>query len=107
MLAAHFDALIAFCLQDTADTLISMVDNAETAIDITVMYWNLVAEPEDDNFTQDQLDEMGAQKGMQLYQAFKNAASRGVQLRFLQVRTRARIHPFSQDYRDIVRKLWL
>lgn len=79
------------CSQDTADTLISMVDNAEKTVDITVMYWNLVATPEDDNFTQAQLDAMGAQKGVQLYEAFKNAASRGVQLRFLQVRTRARI----------------
>jgi hypothetical protein len=71
-------------MQYTADALISLVNNAEKNIDISVMYWNLIASDGEDGFSQAELDAMGAQKGAELYQAFDDAAARGIKFRFLQ-----------------------
>ena len=64
-----------------------LVSQAQQSIDLTVMYWSLLADPhgsEEMGLTSAQLDEMGAYYGRRLYQALIAAAERGVRIRILQ-----------------------
>ena len=60
---------------------------AKSSIDLTAMYWALLADPGSDDekgFTPEQLDTMGAGTGRALYEALRAAAQRGVRIRILQ-----------------------
>jgi len=71
----------------TEDVLVRLTSNAKSSIDLTAMYWALLADPGSDDekgFTPEQLDEMGAGAGRALYEALRAAAQRGVHIRILQ-----------------------
>src|SRR6266536_966279 len=71
----------------TEDVLVQLTSRAKSSIDLTAMYWALLADPGSDDekgFTPEQLDEMGAGAGRALYEALRAAAQRGVHIRILQ-----------------------
>lgn len=66
---------------------VELVDAAESTIDLTAMYWNLlsdVASEDEEGFTRERLEELGADHGMQLHGALTAAAERGVTIRIVQ-----------------------
>ena len=70
---------------DTASAQIALLEASTQTVDVTVMYWNLLAAgsgPIDPA----KLREFGAERGAQLYAAFEAAAARGVAIRILQCR---------------------
>lgn len=71
----------------TEDVLVALTSRATSSIDLTAMYWALLADSgsEDEaGFTAEQLDKMGAGTGRALYEALRAAARRGVLIRVLQ-----------------------
>jgi phospholipase D3/4 len=72
----------------TGEVLTRLTRGAQKTIDITAMYWNLKPNParEDERgFTVAQLeDEFGARVGHALYEALRDAASRGVAIRIVE-----------------------
>jgi phospholipase D3/4 len=71
----------------TEDVLVRLTSNAKSSIDLTAMYWALVADPGSDDekgFTPEQLDAMGAGAGRALYEGLRAAVQRGVRIRILQ-----------------------
>jgi phospholipase D3/4 len=74
-------------VQYTEDVLVRLTDAATSSIDLTAMYWALLADPgsEDERgFDADKLDHMGANHGRALYEALRGAARRGVNIRILE-----------------------
>ena len=74
-------------VQYTETVLAQLTKAARTSIDITAMYWALLPDPNSDDekgFSKEQFTEMGADAGYKLYQALREAASRGVFIRILQ-----------------------
>ena len=85
----NFSLALAPGALNTFEVLTSMVDQAEDTLDISVMYWNLIASEDDDY--DDALEgaaacaEFGCERGQALYDAMKNAVcERSVAIRFLQ-----------------------
>jgi phosphatidylserine/phosphatidylglycerophosphate/cardiolipin synthase-like enzyme len=71
----------------TEDVLVQLTSSAKSSIDLTAMYWALLADPGSEDgkgFTPEQLDAMGAGAGRALYEALRAAAERGVRIRILQ-----------------------
>ncbi|HVI13431.1 MAG TPA: phospholipase D-like domain-containing protein, partial [Pseudolabrys sp.] len=71
----------------TEDVLVQLTSRAKSSIDLTAMYWALLANPSSDDekgFTPEELDAMGAGAGRVLYEALRAAAQRGVRIRILQ-----------------------
>jgi phospholipase D3/4 len=71
----------------TEDVLVQLTSRAKSSIDLTAMYWALLANPSSDDekgFTPEELDAMGAGAGRVLYEALRAAAQRGVYIRILQ-----------------------
>ncbi|HTR85269.1 MAG TPA: phospholipase D-like domain-containing protein [Reyranella sp.] len=71
----------------TEDVLVRLTASATASIDLTAMYWALLAVPDtgdEQGFTAAQLDAMGAGMGHALYQALSDAARRGVRIRILE-----------------------
>lgn len=70
----------------TWQTLTKMVNQTNQTLDVTVMYWDLLAWNSTDSkyFTPAQLEKFGADWGQQLFNSFEAAAQRGVEIRFLQ-----------------------
>lgn len=68
----------------TFESQIMLVDSAKQSIDISVMYWDLLGTKGTDNFTSDDLNALGFNRGRLVYDSFERAAQRGVKLRFLQ-----------------------
>jgi phospholipase D3/4 len=71
----------------TEDVLVQLTSKVKSSIDLTAMYWALLADPGGDDekgFTPEQLDAMGAGSGRALYQALRSAAQRGVRIRIVQ-----------------------
>jgi phospholipase D3/4 len=71
----------------TEDVLVQLTSRAKSSIDLTAMYWALLADPSSDDekgFTPEELDAMGAGAGRALYEALRAAAQRGVRVRILQ-----------------------
>jgi phospholipase D3/4 len=71
----------------TEDVLVQLTSKAKSSIDLTAMYWALLADPGSDDekgFTPEELDAMGAGAGRALYEALRAAAERGVRIRILQ-----------------------
>jgi len=71
----------------TEDVLVQLTSRAKSSIDLTAMYWALLADPGSDDekgFTPEELDAMGAGAGRALYEALRAAAQRGVRIRILQ-----------------------
>jgi phospholipase D3/4 len=71
----------------TEDVLVKLTSCADSTIDLTAMYWALLADPgseDEKGFTPEQLDAMGAGAGRALYEALCAAAQRGVHIRILQ-----------------------
>jgi phospholipase D3/4 len=66
----------------TAEAQIELLNNTQRTLDFTSMYMNLLAEPSA-GFTEERLDELGAQSGRNLYNAMRNACERGVRIRLL------------------------
>src|SRR5260221_14765595 len=67
----------------TEDVLVQLTSKAKSSIDLTAMYWALLADPGSDDekgFTPEQLDAMGAGAGRALYEALRAAAQRGVRI---------------------------
>jgi len=74
-------------VQYTENVLARLTRAAQFSIDLTAMYWALLPDPTSDDekdFTDTQFTEMGASTGRDLYQALREAASRGVRIRILQ-----------------------
>jgi hypothetical protein len=67
---------------DTAQHQIALLEGSRETVDVTVMYWNLLATP--GNFSSAQMKGFGADRGAALYAAFEAAAARGVAIRILQ-----------------------
>src|SRR5215469_9264164 len=71
----------------TEDVLVELTSRAQSSIDLTAMYWALLADADSEDekgFTPEQLDKMGADAGRALYEALRAAAQRGVRIRILQ-----------------------
>jgi phospholipase D3/4 len=71
----------------TEDVLVRLTCSAKSSIDLTAMYWALLADPasnDEKEFTPEELDAMGAGAGRALYEALRAAAQRGVRIRILQ-----------------------
>src|SRR5258706_821453 len=71
----------------TEDVLVQLTSRAKSSIDLTAMYWALLADPSSDDekgFTPEDLDAMGAGAGRALYEALRAAAQRAVSVRILQ-----------------------
>src|SRR5215813_5592838 len=71
----------------TEDVLVQLTSKAKSSIDLTAMYWALLANPSSDDekgFTPEELDAMGAGAGRVLYEALRAATQRGVRIRILQ-----------------------
>jgi phospholipase D3/4 len=69
----------------THEDLISLTDSAVKTLDITVMYWNMLAAfSDDDEISNADKKSLGSERGRELYEALFRAAERGVSLRFLQ-----------------------
>ena len=71
----------------TEDVLVQLTSGAKSTIDLTAMYWALLADPGSDDekgFTPEELDAMGAGAGRALYEALRGAVQRGVCIRILQ-----------------------
>ncbi len=74
-------------VQYTEDVLVRLTNAARSSIDLTAMYWALLADPTSDDekgFDAAALDKMGAGTGRALYEALRAAARRGVKIRILQ-----------------------
>ena len=71
---------------ETKIALKQLVDRAQTAIDVTAVYWSLLTDDDDDmtGLSEGRLDELGAGYGRALFESLENAAWRGVQIRILQ-----------------------
>lgn len=71
--------------QYTEFVLPRLVDAATRTIDLSAMYWNLLAvevpKLDETGFSAERLNELGAEHGKRLYTALENAARRGVQIR--------------------------
>merc|ERR1711971_254292 len=70
----------------TWEVLTSYVNDAKVKIDLTAMYWDLLAANKADqqrNFTPAEFEALGANKGKHLLDALRAAAKRGVKLRAL------------------------
>jgi len=71
----------------TEDVLVQLTSKSKSSINLTAMYWALLADADSDDekgFTPEQLDRMGAGAGRALYEALRTAAQRGVHIRILQ-----------------------
>lgn len=71
----------------TEFVLPQLVERAQTRIDLTAMYWNLLAAPtksDEIGLSEARLAELGAQHGKRLFDALAEAAGRGVRIRILQ-----------------------
>ena len=71
----------------TEDVLVQLTSRAKSSIDLTAMYFALLADPGSDDekgFTPEELDAMGAGAGRALYEALRAAAQRGVRIRIIQ-----------------------
>jgi len=74
-------------VQYTEDVLVRLVQAAEHTIDLTAMYWALLADPsssDESGFTAEELTAMGADRGRALFLALRDAACRGVRIRILE-----------------------
>jgi phospholipase D3/4 len=74
-------------VQYTEDVLVGLTRAARSTIDLTAMYWALVPDPksvDEEGFTGEQFNAMGAEAGCALYEALREAAKRGVCIRILQ-----------------------
>ena len=74
-------------VQYTEDVLVRLVNGAQSSIDLTAMYWNLLPDPASDDekgFSADDFETMGAGTGKALFDALDAAAARGVKIRILQ-----------------------
>ncbi|QHN82946.1 hypothetical protein HN51_059524 [Arachis hypogaea] len=72
----------------TGDVLSWMAGNSTRRLDITAQYWELLASPDDPRsgdygYSEQQMQEFGAQEGAALYQALEDAADRNVSIRLL------------------------
>ena len=67
-------------------TLTKMINDTNSTLDVTVMYWDLLAWNSSDApyFTPAQFKAFGADRGQEMFDAFGLAAKRGVQIRFVQ-----------------------
>ena len=73
----------------TEDVLVQLTSRAKSSIDLTAMYWALLADPGSDDekgFTPEQLDAMGAGAGRALDEALRATAQRGVHIRIFDQR---------------------
>ena len=72
---------------NTATALLRLVNETQTSIDLSAMYWSLLPESqpaEVEGLSSEKLEKLGAKNGRYLYNALENALKRGVQLRILQ-----------------------
>ena len=74
-------------VQYTEDVLVRLTQAAQSTIDLTAMYWALLPDPkgpDEQGFTDEQFQQMGADSGRALNAALYDAAGRGVSIRILQ-----------------------
>jgi len=71
----------------TEDVLVEFTQQAQSRIDLTAMYWNLLPDPnstDESGFSDEQFATMGAGTGRALFEALREAARRGVRIRILE-----------------------
>jgi phospholipase D3/4 len=71
----------------TEDVLAELTARAQSRIDLTAMYWNLLPDPkspDESGFSDEQFAAMGAGAGRALFEALREAARRGVRIRILE-----------------------
>jgi phospholipase D3/4 len=71
----------------TENVLVELTRQTRSTIDLTVMYWNLLPDPnspDESGFTDQQFAKMGADTGHALFEALREAAARGVRIRILE-----------------------
>jgi len=71
----------------TENVLVELTRQARSTIDLTAMYWNLKPDPQspdESGFTDEQFAKMGADTGVALFDALREAAARGVRIRILE-----------------------
>jgi phospholipase D3/4 len=71
----------------TEEVLVRLTASAKHRIDLTAMYWALLADPQsqdESGFSDDELAAMGATDGKALFDELRSAAERGVQIRILE-----------------------
>src|ERR1700722_4899898 len=71
----------------TENVLVELTRQARRTIDLTVMYWNLLPDPkspDESGFTDEQFAKMGADSGRALFEAWREAAGRGVRIGVLE-----------------------
>lgn len=68
----------------TSDAQVELINGAKETLDVTAMYWNLIASNTGNStFTPAQFTQFGAGRGAAVYAAFAAAIKRGVKIRFL------------------------
>ena len=68
---------------NTHEVLIGLANASTSTLDVSVMYWNLLGDADDDDQATTNPG-LGASRGAAMYGAFEAAARRGVTMRFLQ-----------------------
>lgn len=66
----------------TAQAQIELVNRTKHTLDISAMYWNLIAKPSS-QFSKARLQKLGASEGAELYDSLVAACKRGVHMRIL------------------------
>lgn len=70
---------------ETKTALKRLVDGAQETIDVTAVYWSLLADGDDmAGLSEERLEELGAEYGRTLFESLENAVRRGVRIRILE-----------------------
>ncbi|KAL4145794.1 hypothetical protein PRNP1_011670 [Phytophthora ramorum] len=79
------DFSLSSAVPQTFEALTRHVRAAETCIDLSAMYWNLLGQEDRKVFSDSEMEKFGAERGKILLNALRDAAARGVKLRVLTV----------------------
>ena len=83
-LPADIDLPLVAGAQNTWTAQVALIEGAKHTLDITAMYWNLLAQNDKySDYTPAEFAAFGAAQGRAVYDAFADAIGRGVRVRFL------------------------
>ncbi|KAE9323204.1 hypothetical protein PF008_g17422 [Phytophthora fragariae] len=77
------DFALASAVPQTFETLTRHVQAAQTSIDLSAMYWNLLGADDRKVYSEAEMKQFGAERGRKLLFALRDAAIRGVKFRIL------------------------
>ncbi|GMF45924.1 unnamed protein product [Phytophthora fragariaefolia] len=77
------DFALASPVPQTFETLTRLVRAAETSVDLSAMYWNLLGGEDRRVYSEAEMKQFGAERGRELLFALKDAAIRGVNIRIV------------------------